>query len=138
MTCVPGGWQPLEPEIQPSPASRPLSPVLNQHFCSPSSVPQTHHSHSGKDKHLCTGLYLHCHKLVRAHAVVQEASNGCTIALEVCEQCLPSVPDHGVLLLARRPLQSCSTDHASCRQGNEPARGSCGNAPQPHGQCCGR
>jgi len=49
--CMPGGWQPFAPETQPSPASRPESPVLNQHFCSPSSVPHTHHWHSGKDMH---------------------------------------------------------------------------------------
>ena len=30
--------------------SRPLSPVRNQHFCSPSSVPQTQYSHSGNEK----------------------------------------------------------------------------------------
>jgi len=41
----------LCPDVHPSPASRPVSPVRNQHFCSPSSVPHTHHSHSGREKH---------------------------------------------------------------------------------------
>merc|ERR1719361_2914071 len=33
-----------------SPGSRPSSPRRNQHFCSPSSWPQTQNSHSGRDK----------------------------------------------------------------------------------------
>merc|ERR1719401_505805 len=46
------------------------------------------------------------HELVRAHAVVQEATDCGAIALQVREQRLPRVPDNGVLLLARRPLRS--------------------------------
>merc|ERR1719229_1573642 len=47
----PPGKQVLAPEIQPSPSSRPSSPKRNQHFCLPSSWPQTQNSHSGRDKH---------------------------------------------------------------------------------------
>merc|ERR1719401_1216687 len=50
MTFVPGGAQDFAPETQPSPASRPESPVRNQHFCSPSSVPHTQNWHSGKER----------------------------------------------------------------------------------------
>merc|ERR1719343_1587491 len=50
MTFVPGGWQDLCAETQPSPFSLPASPVRNQHFCSPSSVPQTQNWHSGREK----------------------------------------------------------------------------------------
>merc|ERR1719401_643652 len=53
---------------------------------------------------LRTRLDLARHELVRAHAVVQEAADGRAVALEVGEQGLASVPDHLVLLLARRPV----------------------------------
>mmetsp|Transcript_40334 Transcript_40334/g.79670 ORF Transcript_40334/g.79670 Transcript_40334/m.79670 type:complete len:204 (+) Transcript_40334:187-798(+) len=78
---------------------------------------------------LGTGLNLHCHKLVRAHTVIQEAPNGGTIALQIREQCLPSIPDHGVLLLACRPLECCSTDQARSSHGGKPAcTDGCGEA----------
>eukprot|EP00445_Apocalathium_hangoei_P035008 CAMPEP_0203962132 /NCGR_PEP_ID=MMETSP0359-20131031/92401_1 /ASSEMBLY_ACC=CAM_ASM_000338 /TAXON_ID=268821 /ORGANISM="Scrippsiella Hangoei, Strain SHTV-5" /LENGTH=237 /DNA_ID=CAMNT_0050897313 /DNA_START=111 /DNA_END=824 /DNA_ORIENTATION=- len=56
------------------------------------------------DADLRARLDLAGHELVRAHAVVEEATDGGAEALEVREEGLARVPDDGVLLLARRPI----------------------------------
>eukprot|EP00413_Alexandrium_margalefii_P019627 CAMPEP_0204528184 /NCGR_PEP_ID=MMETSP0661-20131031/9385_1 /ASSEMBLY_ACC=CAM_ASM_000606 /TAXON_ID=109239 /ORGANISM="Alexandrium margalefi, Strain AMGDE01CS-322" /LENGTH=261 /DNA_ID=CAMNT_0051534145 /DNA_START=194 /DNA_END=976 /DNA_ORIENTATION=- len=53
---------------------------------------------------LRTRLHLAGHKLVRAHAVIEEAPDCGSVSLKVREECVAGVPHDAVLLLAAGPI----------------------------------